>query len=160
MDRLRKFLRLTWSDKALLLEATLLLAAVRIGLRVVPFGRLRHLLDRLSRPQRPTRDPRGVTRERTIWAVEAAGACFPSIGTCLTQAIAAYVLLGRMGHRSNLRIGVRRGPGRAFDAHAWLEQDGEILTGNFQRSRYTPMAPLQGLGPAAAPHVDGDNNGR
>ena len=51
MTRLGKFLRLAHAERVLLLEAALLLGAIGLGLRLSPFGRLRDLLDRLSRPR-------------------------------------------------------------------------------------------------------------
>jgi Transglutaminase-like superfamily len=145
MERLFKFLRLSWPERMLLIEATILLAAIRIGLRVVPFATLRRLLGLVSRPRSGVREPHDRGKERTLWAVDTAGQHFPAIGTCLMRAMAAHVLLARNGHSSNLRIGVRRDSSGTFDAHAWLEKDGVILIGNTGHANYTPMPALNGL---------------
>jgi hypothetical protein len=80
-----------------------------------------------------------------IWAVEAVGRRLPAIGTCLTQALSAHVLLGRIGQRSDLRIGVRRDATGTFAGHAWLEDDGVVLIGGSCHTSYAPMPGLRGL---------------
>jgi hypothetical protein len=49
--------------------------------------------------------------------------------SCLAQAIAAACLLRRAGRDSTLTIGVRFDSAHGFQAHAWLESDGIIVTG-------------------------------
>ena len=144
MGPLSKFVRLPWSDKVLLIQATILIAGIRTALRVLPFTVLCRLLKGLSR-QSTGGEADDSTRERTIWAVERAVERFPAVGTCLTQAMAAHVLLARRGHDSNLRIGVRRDAAGRFDAHAWLELNGVVLIGEAGRAGFTPMPALRGL---------------
>ena len=110
MSRFASFLALSATHRMLFLRAVILLAAIRLALPALPFARLRDALAHLA--------AHGATKNGSvnpvgdaalaIWAVETAGRHFPTIGTCLTQALAAYVLLGRTGHKSDLRIGVRR----------------------------------------------------
>jgi hypothetical protein len=149
MERLNKFLRLPASDRALLLQSTILLLAIRAGLATVRFATLRNGLSKLCSgvAARHPAVANGVDKERVIWAVEAIGRRMPSVGTCLTQALAAYVLLARRGHHSNLRIGVTRDRKGEFVAHAWLEKDGTVLIGGDWSDHYTPMPALNGLEP-------------
>jgi hypothetical protein len=65
--------------------------------------------------------------------------------TCLVRALAAQALLARHGHPSQLRLGVARGADRAFEAHAWLERDGQILIGGGPEGRYVPLPALDPL---------------
>ena len=148
MRLLRRFVRLQGGQRWLLCQSVFLLAAIRIGLRVLPFARLRTLLAWLAATGREPQPPAGTAAaDETIWAVEAAARRFPSIGTCLTKALATQVLLARAGYRSSLRIGVtRNGEGR-FIAHAWLEKDGEIVMGGAGHAGYVPMPALNGLEP-------------
>jgi hypothetical protein len=127
----------------LLVQAGILLLAIRAGLLVVPFSVLRNALAWLA----TTRTRRGNAGDAgwVIWAVERVGGRFPAIGTCLTEALAAHVLLGRRGQQSDLRIGVRRGANGEFAAHAWLEDDGVVLIGGGCHSSYVPMPVLEGL---------------
>jgi len=69
MKRLGKLLRLAHAERVLLIEATLLLGAISLGLRLVPFGRLRRLLDHLSRPRHGLRPQARLSAARIAWAV-------------------------------------------------------------------------------------------
>src|SRR6266540_2459767 len=112
MHRLRRLAGLSARERLLLLQATILMATVRVGLKALPF---------------------------------AAGRQVSFIGTCLTQALVAHVMLSRRGHPSNLRIGVKRDVHGTFTAHAWLERDGHVLIGGEPHHNYVPMPVLNGL---------------
>jgi hypothetical protein len=146
MHRLARFLRLSIPEKVSLLQATLLLAGVRLGLSFFPFATMRDLLAGLGASRNGhARQAADHVVERTIWAVETAGRQFPTIGTCLYRALAAHVLLARGGCRSNLCIGVKRDARGKFIGHAWLEHDGKILIGGEHQATYIAMPPLNGL---------------
>jgi hypothetical protein len=145
MHRLRSLLRLSRRDVALLVQAISLLVSVRLGLWVVPFATLRQMLSTLARKRRAPVAGDPATLNRVIWAVETAGRQFPAVGTCLIQALAAHVLLGRRGCVPDLRIGVKRNEAGKFVAHAWLEKDGAILIGGEPHQSYIPMPGLNGL---------------
>jgi hypothetical protein len=151
MRRLRSVLRLSRRDVALLAQATGLLVSIRLGLWSVPFATLRQMLARLARQGRAPVAGETATLTRVIWAVETAGRQFPAVGTCLIQALAAHVLLGRRGCVSDLRIGVKRDDAGKFVAHAWLEKEDAILIGGEPHQSYVPMPGLNGLDcPASA----------
>ena len=145
MRRLFKFAQLARRDRSLLVGAIVLLATIRVGLRVLPFARLRTLLDGLTQNKSREGEMGRGAHERAVWAVETAGRHFPAIGTCLTQALAAQVLLARAGCESRLRIGVKRNAAGTFIAHAWLEKDGLILIGGAEHRGFTPMPAFDGL---------------
>jgi hypothetical protein len=150
MGRITKFLRLPGKDRALLLQAFCLIIGIRLALKTMRFVTLRAALARLaaaghtSRRQMPANEEE---QQRTVWAVRTAARAFPAISTCLTNALAAHVLLARRGYVSNLRIGVTRDDKGDFTAHAWLEQEGEILIGGDWSAGFTPMPALNGLEP-------------
>jgi hypothetical protein len=79
----------------------------------------------------------------------AAGRRLPAVGTCLTQALTAYVLLERRGCPTKLRIGVSKDAGGNFVAHAWLEAEDRILIGQLgpNQDGYIPLPALNGLEP-------------
>ena len=91
--------------------------------------------------------PAADEQRRTVWAVRTAARAIPAVSTCLTNALAAHVLLARRGYVSNLRIGVTRDEKGEFTAHAWLEQEGAILIGGDWSDGFTPMPALNGLEP-------------
>src|SRR4051812_15439934 len=130
MNRLREFLRLPNTEQRLLIKAVLLVEAIKLGIRLLPFRTLRRLLARaVDIPPRASWHPRRRTSssaERICWAVEAASRYTPGIKTCLVQALAAQVLLARHGHPAFVHIGVVRGDGGEFQAHAWVESEGRV----------------------------------
>jgi transglutaminase superfamily protein len=72
------------------------------------------------------------------WAVRCVSRAVPG-ATCLTQALAAQLLLSRRGVESRLRIGVARTPAGRLRAHAWLESDGVVVLGGAGMETYTPL---------------------
>jgi hypothetical protein len=125
----------------LLVSAATVVVGVRLGLWLLPFGFLRRLTGALAKPQRRAIKNRAdaATVSRAIMIVSRV---VPR-ATCLTQALAAQVLLGRRGFTSHLRIGVGNQSG-AFRAHAWLEDDcGEILVGHADRQQFVLLPSIE-----------------
>jgi hypothetical protein len=150
---LARFLALPAPELRLIVASAGRLAAIRVGLWVLPFrwihGAVRRREDHARTPgRRPIPHP-----ERVVWAVGVAGRLVPR-ATCLVRALAAQGLLARHGHASQLRLGVTRGTGPAFEAHAWLEHDGRVLIGGPVDGRYVPLPaldPVDESRPDAAP---------
>ena len=146
MKLLRKFLRLPTAERRLLIETALLLEAIKLSMRLLQFRTLRRLLVRVS--DAASAKPRHADQlpvERVVWAVEATSRHTPGVKTCLTQALAAQVLLARRGHPALLRIGVARREQEQFQAHAWVESEGKVVIGGSEPGRYTPLAGLEEL---------------
>lgn len=125
----------------LLGQALILVLAIRGALLLLPFRLVRPVLARAARPIGTER--LGVTGvDRIAWAVSAVARVVVGTG-CLTQALAAQILLARAGQASDLRIGVARNEGRQVRAHAWLESRGRIVIGAPLASDLIPL-PLHG----------------
>jgi len=77
---------------------------------------------------------------RIARAVEVASHLVPR-STCLTKALAAHVLLRRVGHEGVLHIGVARDEAGKFEAHAWLECQGKVIIGGGPRW-FVPLPPI------------------
>jgi hypothetical protein len=146
MKRLRSFLRLPINDQRLLVKAALLLEAIKLVMRLVPFQVLRRLVDRAARAPMGMKRVDSASAERVAWAVQAASRHMVGEKTCLTQALAAQTLLTRRGYPALLRIGVVKNEGRVFQAHAWVECEGKVVIGGHELERYTPLATLEGNG--------------
>jgi hypothetical protein len=59
--------------------------------------------------------------------------------TCLEESLALWYLLGRQNISSRIRIGVRKQAGK-FEAHAWVEYEGEALNQSEELHRhYAPF---------------------
>ena len=87
---------------------------------------------------------------RTIWAVTTAARHFPAACTCLPQALAAQVMLGRRNLPAEVKIGVAKGELGKLEAHAWLECAGRIVLGGPDVSRYTLLKNSERTGRKAA----------
>jgi hypothetical protein len=142
-----RFRRLSPARRRLLGRALPLVPLVRLGLWLLPYGRVRRLT------MVPRREPTAAasdtltratarpTPDEIAWAVTAVSRRVPR-ASCLTQALAAQRLLAQDGYASRLQIGVARNPAGTFEAHAWLECEGRIVIGEIEGlTRFTPMAP-------------------
>jgi hypothetical protein len=142
--RLWRFLcKLTrWSaaDWLLLIEAVGVLALVRLGLWFLPFKRIGALTAKTTPRRRPGASvmPADVSR-----AIQCGARIVPG-ASCLTQALAAEVLMRRRGHACALRIGVARDDGGSLRAHAWLESNGVAVVGG-GLSDYTLLPEFESL---------------
>ncbi len=135
-----KFFLLRRQKQSALLKALLLLWTCRLGLWLLPFKTLRHLLAKIAFLS--TRGP--AKTDTIIWAV-AVGSRYVPVATCLTQALAGQVLLNRHDVPALLRIGVAKDEQGVFRAHAWVESQGRILIGNSpDLHRYTRVSAFEG----------------
>lgn len=103
------------------LRCMLMLAAVRLHLRVRGFGRSIAAARRWGAVAGGGVADEQALIDRTTRALVTAAAFFPGRAICLEQSLALYVLLRRRGVPVELRLGVQAVP---FAAHAWLELRG------------------------------------
>lgn len=144
MKRLRRFLRLTTTERWLLIKAALLLETIKLAMHLLPFRVLRRLVDEAGKIPSGLRWVQQCSAERVAWAVETASRHMPGEKTCLTQALATQVLLARRGYPALLHIGVVKNEKGEFQAHAWVECEGKIVIGGHELERYTPLTTLEG----------------
>lgn len=141
--RLLRLVQLQSEERQLLWRALLWVMLMRLALYVLPFTQLRTLMQKLL--QRATLSPPAleVTRDQILWSVQVVSRWIPN-ATCLTQALAARILLSQHRYPHQLCIGVDIGSGQLFSAHAWLEEGDQVLIGQLpDLSRYTRL-PLDG----------------
>jgi hypothetical protein len=112
---------------ALVIEASVLLAVTRFGLRWCHFRRIRSLLSLVAVCGRRF-NRRTVSPAVLVWALETAKRRNPLPGNCLTEALTAEALFKQFGHQPVLCIGASKHNGK-FAAHAWLEQDKVVMVG-------------------------------
>ncbi len=144
MTKLLRFSRLSSAEQKILLKSVTLLWAVRIGLWVLPFQRLRKLLNRRNRYQQATLPDTGVIEEITR-AVTRTSRYVPA-ATCLTQALVTVVMLEEVGVPASLRIGVTRKKSGELEAHAWVESSGKVIIGGTHAdvARFTVLRAAEG----------------
>ena len=137
----RRLLALADRDRMLLLRAVSLVACVRALLWLLPSRLSLKIVRRLEQvaPRPQLGHPPAVDGVR--WAVEAASRRIPH-ATCLTQAIAAQLLLRHYGYESRLCLGVTRSSAGEFLAHAWIERNGHVVVGGAQSAGFTRLPAL------------------
>lgn len=141
MRRIYKFLHLRADVKILLIKSFLLLSAIRLGLWILPFKKLRYFLTNRGRGSTLPEASDKIQITDVIRAVTIASRYVPS-ASCLTQALAVIVLLNGFGHRAQLRIGVAKDLDGKLEAHAWVEMGGEIILGEQgDLSRFNVLSP-------------------
>jgi hypothetical protein len=138
VNRFCQFAGLPPQERWLLLRAAGLVAAVRLALFLLPFPLVRRAVARAGESSHP--QLANIRPRRLSWAVQASARRIPK-ATCLTQALALQALLAQAGRHGDLHIGVAHDTSRVFEAHAWVEYEGEILIGdNGELARYAPIA--------------------
>jgi hypothetical protein len=134
MKKFLNFFRLSFAEKILLGESLFLVALTGLILRIVPFKFLkRSLTARLAAKaeQKPI-DWRQINLiARSVRSVSR----FVPFATCLSQALAAMLLIKSRGQHSELKIGVAKDEEQHFKAHAWLEANGRIVIGKLPSHR-------------------------
>ena len=155
LDKWRRFQQSPAEDRALLLRAALLLLLTRIGLRSFGFLRWKEMIEEFSMTPHPRALPAHWQREmagraaRAIGTVERHG---PARKNCLERSMALWWLLWREGVEGELHVGARK-QGERFEAHAWVEWDGQVLNDNEQvHEHYARFhAPIAAAAPAPNP---------
>jgi hypothetical protein len=142
----RKSLLLPIADGWLLTKAALLLGAIKLGTRLLPFRILQSLVTQAAGMQAMRKRLRTdrASADMVAWAVETASRYTPRAKGCLIKAFAAQVLLNRRGHPALLHIGVAREEQGQFRAHAWVESEGKVVIGGAGLEPFTPLAVLEG----------------
>ena len=141
MTLLRKLARLESAERRLLAEAAIAVPLVRLALTLLPFRLVhRRIAAAALRPRRSSPHDR-MTPEQIARMVTAVAARVPR-ASCLTQALAATMLLARHGHAATLRIGVAKNDDGSLRAHAWLESAGRTILGGSDFSEFTQLPPV------------------
>ena len=142
MTRLIKFARLEGPKRRVLIKTVFLVGLVRLGLWLLPFTTLCAVLGAFERRQARRDGAPRETVERLIWASKMASRIVPA-ANCLTQALAAKLILRRNGYQPTLRLGATKNETGKFCAHAWLEHEGKIVIGHLRDlSRYASFPPV------------------
>ena len=140
MRRLKRFAQLTGAERRFLVRALLVVGAARASLWVLPVEKARGVVARTAN------GAAGSSVEQVVWAVKVVSRYLPG-ATCLTQALAAQALLTHSGFQSQVEIGVARNLANgndkdelpAFQAHAWVVCQGQVVLGGQQVERYNSL---------------------
>jgi hypothetical protein len=137
MSRVKRFLQLPAPERWLLAQALFYVVVARACVAFVSFPVLCRFLGRRAVPPsiRTCHSP-----ERIAWAVAAAGRLVPG-STCLSDSVAAHLLLRRGGWPAVLCLSVDAGrAGLPFRAHASVESQGRTIIGGPAGEGFTSLA--------------------
>src|SRR5262249_22206833 len=141
-DRSRRFFRVPFVEKKLLIVAFIVVTVVRLAASMLPFTRFRAALKALAR-RRPTRGLlNSPSADRIRWAVDVSSRIVPGRDSCLMRAAAGQVLFAWSGHSTRLCLGVARHPTNELSAHAWLEHRGLVVLGGPEVAPYKVLCAL------------------
>lgn len=141
MRKIRKFAGLQGGDRLLLLKSWMIVAWIRLALRLVKLQPLRLILERRAKRLKGRHRRRSLDSDRLVWAVATASRYVPGERICLPRALALHYLLVGNGHPAEVCFGVTRDRRQQFRAHAWVESDGKVLTGEAALKHFTPLEP-------------------
>jgi Transglutaminase-like superfamily len=110
----------------MVMEAWVLLWACRIGLWFTPFPRV---LAGVQYCASRWRSARALAPSQAVEAIRRA-LRLSWHASCLTQALAGWIMLTRHGVESRVQIGVSSPARHGFRAHAWLETGGRVILGD------------------------------
>jgi Transglutaminase-like superfamily len=127
--QLSKLFQLKKTDRQVLLESCLLLSSIRLGLWLLPFGKLQKILVKISSSRKVSP---GLQIKQIITAVNRSSYYSPGNVKCLARALTTEFLLTKYGYCPLLRIGVAKGEQGTLEAHAWVEEQGKIVIGYLQ----------------------------
>jgi len=123
------------------MQAAILLAAVRLGLFLVPFQTLCRFLVYLQRIFPTSTQSKASFPNKVFWSVATAGQYIPH-ATCLSQALVVRTLLERRGIPCRLYIGVAKDKSGGLVAHAWVESQNQVFLGDVEPFGYTSFPAL------------------
>lgn len=146
MVKLRKWLALSWAERAIFLQSLLALPILALALRVAGFRRVYGFLLRSSPAagahHRPVSQQEVSGLARMVNAAANHGLVQ---ATCLPRSLLAWWLLRRRGVISEIKIGVRVHQGQ-FEAHAWVQREGIVLNDRPDvGQRFAAFGPWQGI---------------
>ena len=143
MSKLYKFMALPKRTQWLYANAAFWLMAVKVGLYLLPFNRLRGWM---AHPGQLYEKPTTFEEMRaTLLAIGRISQFLAPLRiNCLPQALVGHRLLRQQGFDVQLKIGVARNPGDRLAAHAWLEYQGRVILGDLRNlSEYIAFPSLE-----------------
>jgi hypothetical protein len=127
-----KWRSLTSSGKLIFIKASTCLLLIKVGLMLLPFSLFRKIFHRATN-SRSVSEMSKDEIDQVVWAVDTAANLLPFELLCLPRALATKYLLRKVPSLT-LEIGVEINPAKSFEAHAWVERNGNIIIGDWPQT--------------------------
>lgn len=126
LNKFRQFRAMKKKDRKIFMRIAFIVPCLEIGLRLLGFNRLLHLLHGFTSVKVfDLSHTKEVERHRRLVFLFYNN--FPFAGRCLARSLTLWFLLKRMGIKTDLRLGMRKEDGD-LKAHAWVEYKGKPIT--------------------------------
>ena len=147
MESVRNFFRLPLYKRRLIIEAAVLISFTNFGLHLTSFQKLQSFYQQLFRLNKVRYQKTHPNKSDIAWAIETTGQKLFKDDTCLVIALAGQSLLNLYGIPAKLQLGCLLGDEKTIFAHAWVENEGEVIIGGTERdiSKYTPLTDFKGV---------------
>ena len=144
MGRLLKFWSLPAREKYCFCEASILLALSNLSIKTIPFRQIYHFLR--TNWNTPTKVTLGSAENVKLVAVSLARAAnlLPWKSQCLSQSIAAFVMLRRRGIPAVMFVGVKSLEDSSLHAHAWVHTGHAVTDEKSENSTFTALVSVEG----------------
>lgn len=137
----RRFSQLSWNERILLAEATIVLSAASGAIRVLPFRQIVRAIAASPDAERlADADARQSAILRTRWAIEACARVLPWKIVCFQKGLAMQWMLQRRHVPTRLHYGVRQDEQKGLSAHVWVTHEGEPIIGGEEADKHSCLA--------------------
>lgn len=140
-SRISKFLKLSWSEKILIIEAFFLTGIIRFAIVFVAFNKLAKIFGNVNEESiEIVNDAEKETIKKVGWAVNIVSRHTLWESKCLVKALTGQIMLRNRKLGSTLYLGVAKDEDKRLIAHAWLRSGTVILLGDDVKREFTMVA--------------------
>jgi Transglutaminase-like superfamily len=138
MGRLLKFWSLPGREKYCFCEAGILLLLSNLSIKTIPFRQIYRFLHTWN-PRARVVLKSAENVELVMLSLSRAANLLPWKSRCLSQSIAAFVMLRRRCIPAIMFVGVKSLEDTSLVAHAWVQTSREVTDKNSENSTYTAL---------------------
>lgn len=143
----RKWLRLSWSDRLLLGEAVAALAVASLAIAILRFRTIALIAGWIAGEEVPEPEYRRSLARRVRWAVKACSNRVPWRAVCFQQGLAAQWMLRRRGVASTLYYGATPDAVTGLATHVWVRDGNTDVIGCEIADKFAVLAAFPPLKP-------------
>jgi hypothetical protein len=141
VNRGRKFFKITWTDKKMIMEAFCLTGIVRFCILFVAFSKLAKITGKYNEESDDILcDEQIFIGNKVAYVVNLVSRHTPWKSKCLVKALTAQIMIKRRKSSSTVYLGVAKDENKKLIAHAWLRCGNNVITGEDERTCFTQVA--------------------